>query len=206
MVGTCNAPNRGLLIWPWIDVGTEKIDPLRDARVSEIYGQLKMNMGDFSAPWSVGQDGAGRCKLQSISGVCTNTKELFIVGENRIYGFCSFGVFDSNGMFLNRVSCPELVRPVHDLATNQQDNLYLLVTPEPDDKLVGDVSRIWVYVYDKDNDLNHRFPVQIMGFGASVLAVENSSNKTMILVLGSYRTYYGAEIACRRSPLPYISV
>jgi len=190
LAGSCNLLRKGLLIWPWIDVGEEKIDPLRDARVAEIKAQVQLNVGCYSVLWSFGQEGTGRRKLQSINGVCTNGKEQFTVGENGVYGICSLRVFDKKGKFLRRVSCPAKVRCIHDIATDQQDNTYVLVSLHTKDSpVVYERERmVWVYVFDKDNNFRNNFVLGITGFGPTALTIEESSKK--FFVLGSHKKYW----------------
>ena len=176
MVGSCN---NGILIWPIVYVGKEALDPLRDARLAE----YKQYMGCFPVPWSFGQEGEEEHKLTgSPSCICSNKNEQFIVGHessNKVQ------VFDCNGKFLNCFSCSIEDGNedffIEDIATDQDDNVYLLASVQNE---FGQAH--WcraVYVFDKVNNFQYRFFLGL-SFRAISIAVEESSKK--VFVLGYY--------------------
>ncbi|KAL9966902.1 hypothetical protein ACROYT_G025041 [Oculina patagonica] len=185
--------NKGLLIWPCVDIGTEKLDPLRDARVT----QFTQYMGHFPympfpVPWSFGQEGEEEHKLKSASRMCSNKKEQFIVGcrsSNKVQ------VFDCNGKFLNCFSCSDEDENedfhIEDVAADQDDNVYLLVTVQNEFKQAH-----WcraVYVFDKDNNFQYLFNLGDRFRAVSLTTEESSKN---IFVLGYY---WRPELRNRRS-------
>ncbi|KAL9972148.1 hypothetical protein ACROYT_G018401 [Oculina patagonica] len=102
------------VVWPLIEVGADNVHPLRDPRVAEINQQNTQYIGYYPMQWSFGMDVIKRAK-----GICTNTKDQFIVGDLK-----DVKVFDSDGNFLRALEL-ELERwiIVLDVATDQDDNV-----------------------------------------------------------------------------------
>ncbi|KAL9976328.1 hypothetical protein ACROYT_G013618 [Oculina patagonica] len=132
-----------LLLWPCVDIGDDKVDPLRDSRLVEILRKTDMEHL-YLAPWSIGQEGEEEHKLKSPCCIDVNTQgQLIVVDSSFII------VFDSSGKHLHSSSLP----PDHPndfckgIAIDGDDNLYLLLgrwTPV-------------VYVFDKYVNLHHQF-------------------------------------------------
>ena len=167
------------LIWPSINVGAEKID-FRDVRLTRILGEQHT---DYSfQTWTFGQEGDEKHKLiLTVSGISSNSKKQFMVADNKD---CIVKVFDSNGKFLHSLFCPGAdgstsVCGICDIATDQNDNVYVLVTLE---KKATELVR-GVCMFAKDNSLCHWFALRA-GFRGYVLTVEESSSR--LCVLGAY--------------------
>lgn len=56
------------LIWPAVNIGEDKVDPLRDERVAEVLRKQGMKHC-LVTPWSFGQEGEEECKLQTPQGI-----------------------------------------------------------------------------------------------------------------------------------------
>ena len=179
MVGS---ENKVLFIWPWIDVGAEKVDPFRDARVTTILGVQHTDC-NFCA-WSFGREGYDEeHKLKTVSGISANSKEQFIVGDNED---CTVKVFDHEGKFLHSLFRPgrdgnSKVYGICDVATDKNDNVYVLATLQ---KEATELVR-GVCVFDEDNNFHHSFALRA-GFRGYALTFEESSKR--VVVLGAYWT------------------
>ena len=130
------------LIWPLIDVGAENVHPVRDPRVAVINQKNEQYIGFYPLQWSFG---AGI--LKSTAGICTNTKNQFIV---RDWLDENIKVFDCNGNFLYLLSDNLRDAFIHDVATDQADNIYVLCKNK-------DSLGYQVRVFDKDNNAHGCF-------------------------------------------------
>ena len=160
---------RELLIWPCVDVGEERIDPLRDARIARKL--LKLGMGQFCVQaWSFGQEGEEEHRLESVTRIATNTKEHFIIADGN-----NVKVFDNNGQFLSSFPSPSPDRSIKDVATDRDDNMYVLVDAEDRKRGGGDV-----YVFDTQAKLHHSFRIR-PGYDVFSLLVDESK-KVLVAV------------------------
>lgn len=172
--------NKGFLVWPCVDVETEKLDPLRDARVA----QFAQGMGRFPVPWSFRLEGEGEHKVKSPICISTNKKEHLIVGYRRSK---KAQVLDYNGKSLHCFSCPvedgnaDSRIEIQDIATDQDDNVYVLAIKERE--LFCAFWYRGVCVFDKDYNFQYQFNMRVW-FSAVTMAIEKSSKK--LIVLGFY--------------------
>ncbi|XP_078378077.1 uncharacterized protein LOC144661251 isoform X3 [Oculina patagonica] len=146
-------------IWPAVDIGEEKVDPLRDERLTKVLRKQGMEHCCVT-PWSFGQEGEEEHKLKQSCGIATNSSGQFIVGD------CEDGnvkVFDSTGTFMSLFSLPkhdgDTKLYVHDVATDMNDNIYVLVKLEKP----GAEREYVVYEFNNTADLRHKFPVRDWG-------------------------------------------
>ena len=146
------------LVWPSVDTGEDKVDPLRDGRISKVLRKVNMEHCCVT-PWSFGQEGEEEHKLMDPRGIATNTKGQFLIGDK---GDKTVKVFDSNGKFDFRFNPQtddtdaELI--ISDVATaGEDDNIYLLVGLE---KPGAGKWENEVQVFNKNADLQHKFPVR----------------------------------------------
>ena len=130
------------LIWPLIDVGAENVHPVRDPRVAVINQKNEQYIGFYPLQWSFG---AGI--LKSTAGICTNTKNQFIVGD---WLDENIKVFDCNGNFLYLLSVTLEDAIIYYVATDQADNIYVLCKNK-------DSLEYQVRVFDKDNNAHGCF-------------------------------------------------
>ena len=154
-------------MWPAIDIGEDKVDPLRDERVAKVLCKQGMEHC-LVTPWSFGQEGEEEHKLKNPSGIATNSSGQFIVG-----GINDVKMFDPSGHFIKHFSFPndDVARLyILDVATNNQDNIYVLVRYMKETGVV--------YEFSNTADPHHKFPVREEHWG-SRLTVTNSQ----ILVL-----------------------
>ena len=144
---------------PCIDCGEDKVDPLRDERVTEVL--QKQGMKQYCVtPWSFGQEGEEEHKLKNPRRIATNSNGQFIVGDN---GDRNVKVFDSTGIFMTFFSLPndaaDTKLDVLDVAADMKDNIYVLVGLEK-----PGVERYkhehFVYEFHNTADLHHKFPVR----------------------------------------------
>ena len=165
-----------LCIWPAVDIGEDKVDPLRDERVAEVLRKQGMEHC-LVTPSSFGQEGEEEHKLKNPSGIATNSSGQFIVGEYEN----DVKMFDPSGhdQFIKHFNVPnddvETKLYTFDVATDNQDNIYVLVRYEKETGSKGLV----VYEFSNTAGLYHEFSVRGEDWGR--LTVTNSQ----VLVLSS---------------------
>ena len=144
-----------LWIWPAVDIGEDKVDPLRDERVAKVLRKQGMEHC-LVTPWSFGQEGKEEHKLKNPTGIATNSSGQFIVGDE---GDNGVKVFDPSSQFIQYFSLPnddvETKLYIHDVATDNKDNIYVLGY----EKKTGSEGFV-VYEFSNTADLHHKFPVR----------------------------------------------
>ena len=144
-----------LLNWPCIGSGEDKVDPLRDERVTEVLRQ--QGMEHCCVTWSFGQEGEEEHRPRDPRGFATNSIGQFVVG---VYHENIVKVYDSGGKLINLFSLPndsvgKGSMHVLDVATDMNDNIYVLTG------FFGDCTdERTVYKYSNTADLRVRFPVR----------------------------------------------
>lgn len=128
-----------LWIWPPVDTRDDKVDPLRDARVSNVLQKQGMEHCCVT-PWSFGQEGAELLKLKSPWRIANNTQDDFILADNKE---CSVKVFDAHGKFLYAFPQPNEGKEIYDVAADREDNIYVLCGGE---KPGSQEKEYWVFV------------------------------------------------------------
>ena len=173
------AVGRNTLVWPTVlvDPGKDKVDPLRDGRISKVLH--KVGKKHWCVPWSFGQEGEEEHKLKDPRGIAINTKGQFLIADN---GDKTVKVFDSNGKFdfsfKPQTDDADTEFDIWDVATSREDDkIYLLV------KLKRPGAEEWeVQVFNKNADLQlnlqHKFPVRR---GSSDKRLTVSSGKILLL-------------------------
>ena len=170
-----------LLLWPYIKVNDEKIDPLRDSRVARTL--RKQNMDHCCLTWSFGQQGDKEQRsLKSATGIATNSLGHFLVID-KVDG--SIKVFDTTGRFLSSFSVPQehdVGEPkLKSLATDGNDNVYVLqVTKMPG---VRETFINQIFVFDKSAKLLHKFVCGRHCVKANIVRVMHDHS---LLVIGVY--------------------
>ena len=137
--------------WPYVDTGEEKVDPLRDGRISKVLRKVNMEHC-WVTPWSFGQDH----KLKNPCGIATNTTGQFLIADD---GDKTVKVFDSNGKcdfrFNPQTDDADTQLHILDVATAGEDNkIYVLVRLEKHGEWESEVQ-----VFKKTADLQHKFLV-----------------------------------------------
>ena len=118
---------RDSLVWPFVDTGEDKVDPLRDGRISKVL--QKVNMEHCCLLWLFGREGEEEHKLKWLTGIATNTKGQFLIADS---GDKTVKMFDSNGNFDFRFNPQtgdaDTKLDILDVATaDEDDKIYLLV-------------------------------------------------------------------------------
>ena len=178
------AVGRSTLVWPpvLVDLGRDKVDPLRDGRISKVLH--KVNKEHWCVPWSFGQEGDNEHKLQNPCGIATNHRRQFLIADN---GDKTVKVFDSNGKFDFRFNPQtddaDTELDIWDVATaGEDDTIYLLV------KVKKPRAEEWEWevqvfrVFNKTADLQHKFPVR-RGYWDNRLTVSSGKQRGKILLL-----------------------
>ena len=168
--------------WPAVDIGEDRVDPLRDERVAKVLS--KEGMEHCLVTWSFGQEGKEEHKLKNPTGIATNSSGQFIVGD-----CCNVKMFEPSGQFIQYLSLPnddvETELYIHDVATDNKDNIYVLLEYA---KKTGSVGLV-VYEFSNTADLHHKFPVR--GGYCDRLTVTNS--KVLVLSRSSGVTVYDTD-------------
>ena len=164
--------------WPYVDTGEEKVDPLRDGRISKVLHKVNMKHCCVT-PWSFGQDGEEEHKLKEPRAIASITKRQFLIADS---GDKTVKVFDSNGKydfrFNPQTEDAERELRIWDVATaGEDDKIYLLVGLEKPEPCEWECE---VQVFNRTADLQHKFPVRC-GYPNRLTV---SSGK--ILLLGRY--------------------
>ena len=173
------AVGRDALVWPFVDTGEDKVDPLRDGRISKILHKVKMEHC-FVSPWSFGQEGEEEHKLKWPLGIATNHRGQFLIADN---GDKTVKVFDSNGKFDFRFNPQtddaDTKLDILDVATaGEDDRIYLLVGLK---KPGAEKWESEVQVFNKTGDLQHKFPMRSGYWGR--LTVSSGKQRGKILLL-----------------------
>ena len=159
--------NEDLFLLPCVDIGDDKIDPLRDVRVAETLRKVKM--GDCCVAWSFDQIG---------SSIATNSNKQFLI----VHSKKEVKVYDSIGTFLKSFGLPdhhEFSGSIIAVATDRADNMYVLVmgwmyVP------VGEWRRrkFWklssyIYAFNKEASFRYKFLVQYDFLARTVILRDN---------------------------------
>ena len=88
--------------WPCVDIGKEKVDPLREARLVKTLREF--NMQHCRVIWSFGQEGEEDHRLGEPLGIAANSQGQFIMADHK---GPNVKVFNTSGKFLSFVDlCP----------------------------------------------------------------------------------------------------
>ena len=169
------------LVWPLVDTGEEKVDPLRDGRISKVLHKVNMEHC-FVSPWSFGHEGEEEHKLKWPRGIATNHRGQFLIADD---GDKTVKVFDSNGKFDFRFNPQtddaDTKLDILDVATaGEDDMIYLLVVLKKPGAEKGENE---VQVFNKTGDLQHKFPVRRRGDWGNRLTVTSGKQRVKILLL-----------------------
>lgn len=160
-----------VLVWPYVDIGEDQVDPLRDVRVLQMLEKSeKVDMEHYRITPGLSFD-------VPIAGIhcAINT-----VGQFLIAGECgrAVHVFDKNGMFQFRfrpqTDDAKTERQIRDLVTEDvSEKIYLLIELYNEEGWESST----VQVLNKTADLQYKFPVTL----GSRLIVSGSK----LVILGS---------------------
>ena len=121
---TVMVENRGeFFFWPCIEIGNEKVDPLRDSRIANTL--CKQEMGHLCLTWSFGQKGETEDQtLQSAKSIATNSFGQFLVVDGKCVK-----IFDASGKFVKSFTPSaenSLNQSIIAIATDLDDKMYVL--------------------------------------------------------------------------------
>ena len=145
-------------VWPSVDTEDDKIDPVRDRRVTKVVSKVGVEQS-IVTPWLFDQEFEWEHGLIIPSGIASNVDGQFIV----IDGFQAIKVFDRSGHFIHKFrpqSCDSELQGhscVFDVATNV-NSTYVLVRPKENRTSSGRA----VMVFSNTADLLLTFPVKAM--------------------------------------------
>ena len=147
---------------PMIDTGKEKVDLLRDRRVTKIL--RKQGIENCSVPWILGHDGGKEHRLTYPRDIATNSSGQYIAADID----STIKVYDSSGKFVQCFRLPPLIDDSGkelsieswevQLATDMNDNIYVLV-----EKNSGE-DPYWIFKFNKTTNHHHKFRVRTMGY------------------------------------------
>ena len=176
-----------LWIWPAVAMREDKVDPLRDERVSEVLREQGMEHCCVT-PWSFAQHGEGEHNLKYPSCIATNSRGQFIVRDS---GDSNVKMFDSTGTFIKLFSLPnddaDTKLCVHDVATDMKDNIFVLVGL----KKPGAGYERAVYEFNNTADLQHTFPVRGERYWGRLTVTD--SGKVLVLSVDDVVSVYEAD-------------
>ena len=168
-----------LPLLPMIDTGKEKVDPLRDRRVTKILH--KQGMENCSVPWILGPDGEEIYELNNLTAIATNSSGQYIVADN----YSTIKVYDSSGKFVQCFSLPPLIDDSGEklsmyswfrLATDMNDNIYVLVEG------ISGEDPYWIFKFNKTADHHHKFRVRTMGYKFDWCELSVSDSGTVMVL------------------------
>ena len=156
------AVGRDALVWPFVDTGQDKVDPLRDGRISKVLH--KVNMEHCCLLWSFGQEGKEKHRLRSAFGIATNIKGQFLIADSNNW-YKAVKVFDSNGkcdFWFNPQTDSDTDTKLHilDVAAGEDEKIYLLVELEKPGVEKWREVQVFNETADRQPNLQHKFPVR----------------------------------------------
>ena len=188
-------------LWPWVDLGKYKVDPLRDARVTETIEKEDPEYYLLKA-WPFFQEGEETMMFRNWF-MTTNTKgQLIIVAQDYSIKLALLKVFDRNGNLLQslHLRLPVIERPlpsfpamvlvksvlygfstplIIDIASDRANNMFLLVEGL-------DLNGLTVLVFDQHGNFPHKFDVN-EGSRDSRIAVSDGNKVFVSAKVGEER-------------------
>ena len=164
---------------PMIDTGKEKVDLLRDRRVTKIL--CKQGMENCSVPWILGHDGEKEHRLTYPRDIATNSSGQYIAADID----SKIKVYDSSGKFVQCFRLPPLIddsgkelsiKSWVRLTTGMNDSIYVLV-----EKNSGE-DPYWIFKFNKTADHHHKFRVRTMGYKFDWYELSVSDSGTVMVL------------------------
>ena len=188
--------------WPMVDTGKEKVNLLRDWRVTKIL--RKRGMENCSLSWNLGHDGEEEHRLNNPSSIATNSDGQYIVADLDK----TIKVFDKSGKFVQRFKIPPLIddsgkelsikNMAVQLATDMNDNIYVLIQEKSHE------NADWIFKFNKTADQHHKFrisskgddlePCKLSVSDSGKVVVLKSNNKTLRRKVNVYDT--NGQLVC----------
>lgn len=172
--------NEDLFLLPCVDIGDEKVDPLRDVRVAKTLRKVKMD--DCCVAWSFGQ-----FDLLLSGRIATNTGKQFLIAHNH-----EVEVYDATGTFLNSFGLPAdqiefYINIIAAVATDRADDMYVLVEERCSP---SSPPRIYIYVFNKKASFRYKFLVEPKFRAKAVILKDNHLFIPGYFVSGHSRTLH----------------
>ena len=169
---------------PMIDTGKEKVDLLRDRRVTKIL--CKQGIENCSVPWILGHDGGEERGLIYPHAIATNSSGQYIVAD----GDSTIKVFNNSGKFVKRFRLPPLIDDSDKelsiktqavrLATDMNDNIYVMVEEKSGE------DPYWIFKFNKTADHHHKFRVRTMDHKFERCELSVSDSGTVMVLRGNW--------------------
>ena len=167
-------------MWPAVDTGEGKLDPLRDERITEVL--LKQDMEHCCViPWSLDLECDGGQKLKKPVAIATNSRGQFIVADLRDR---NVKVFDTKGNFVDLFMIfppsdgKSQVLSIFDVASGMNDNFYVAV------KLYSPktgISKFVVYKFNYTACHHHKFPLRERNYYDMLAMTVGCSGKIFVV-------------------------
>lgn len=169
-----------LLLWPCIDTGEDKIDPLRDCRVVEVLRDADVE--EFCiTPLELGAYGEEKHKLRLPCIMTTNTRGEILVLYREFFWKSQIEVFSSSGEHIQflPISLPVPMSKFAETAidTDQSDNIYLIGH--------ADLKGLSVFVFDKNMTLQQEYNPKGMELAYGRPWVVSDNTKLFVLNVAS---------------------
>ena len=165
---------------PMIDTGKEKVDLLRDRRVTNIL--RKQGMENCSVSWIIGPE----YELMNVVDIATNSSGQYIAADI----FKKIRVYDRSGKF---VQCFALIPLINDsgkalviealtvrLATDMNDNIYVLVEENSGE------DQYWIFKFNKTTNHHHKFRLRTMGYKFDRCELSVSDSGTVMVLKSNW--------------------
>ena len=167
-----------------IDTGKEKVDLLRDRRVTKIL--CKQGMENCSVSWILGHDGEKKHRLNFPHDIATNSSGQYIVVERHL----TIKVYDSSGKFVQCFRLPPLIDDSGkelsikscevQLATDMNDNIYVMVEG------ISGEDPYWIFKFNKTADHHHKFRVRTKDHKFERCELSVSDSGTVMVLRGNW--------------------
>ena len=154
---------QNLLCWPCVDVGEEQVDPLCDARVTELLWEQDTEHLLFK-PWSLVQPGDEDKEFNPCCITSNVQGQFFVIGHSDV---STIKVFERSGKQLHSFRLDSFLA-IHDIAAGRDNWVYLL-----DGRLV--------YVFDERMNLQNKIQLELCGH----LITASDNDKLFVVVTTS---------------------
>ena len=164
-------------LWPCIDRGEDKIDPLRDVRVTQTI-EKEDPQYFLLKTWSFLQEGEGMMKFKDWFITINSKGQLMIAATHGMEQCVLLKVFDRNANLLQSlqfklpaIKCDQY--SCRGLASDQANNVFIL-TDDPQDRF-----RDSVIVFDHQANFQHEFALKEGARGVRIAVSDH--NKVLVL-------------------------
>ncbi|XP_015760446.1 PREDICTED: uncharacterized protein LOC107339645 [Acropora digitifera] len=169
-------------LWPCIDRGEDKVDPLRDVRVTQTI-EKEDPQYFLLKTWPFFQEGEETMKFEDWL-ITINSKGQLMIAATRAIGMCTLlKVFDPNGNLLQSLqlnfpaieSNHYICRRVKGIASDRANNVFILT----DHKKLPPCFRDRIIVFDHQANFQHEFALKEGERGVRIAVSDH--NKVLVL-------------------------